>query len=144
MRFVAALAALGLLTGCLSQMAGGDDDASLERAMAGQSQLSGSALRRAIAEAEKHPLGSSKNPVRAEMPTGEYSYLVRLRCGDGRTPVSDRVGSVGLSPFGNIMDGYAVDCGAAEPGKVEVHMDMYHPGHVETRPVPGFTIQPPG
>ncbi|MGZ8421236.1 MAG: hypothetical protein ACXWU3_17385, partial [Allosphingosinicella sp.] len=86
------------------------------------------------------PLGSKQNPVRVEMPAGEQAYLARLRCGDGRAPQFERMGSFGAGVYGNILDGYIVDCGAAPPGKVEIFMDMYHRGHVETQPVPGFTI----
>jgi hypothetical protein len=143
MRALAAIAVLGLLTGCLSRMAnGGDDD--IARAAMGQSQMSGRALERAVAAAAKYPFGSQRNPVRAAMPAGEHAYLARLRCGDGRAPRFERIGSFGAGAYGNILDGYHVDCGDSAPGKVEVYMDMYHPGHVETRPVPGFTIVPPG
>ena len=137
MKIVAALTAFGLLAACASS-----DDLSLDRAMAGQSQKSGAALDRAIAEASKHPLGSQRNPVRAAMPQGQHAYLARLRCSDGMAPKFVRIGNYGLGVYNNIIDGYSVDCGSAAPGKVEIFMDMYHPGHVETRPVPGFTIVP--
>ena len=114
----------------------------LERALAGESQVSGSALDRRIASAERHPLGSRNNPVRVEMPPGERAYLRRLRCADGRAPAFSRTGSVGIGVYGNILDAYRVNCGEARPGQVDVYMDMYHPGHVEDRPVPGFTIVP--
>ena len=137
MKIVAAMAALGLLAACAAKQ-----DVSLERALAGQSQMSGAALDRAVAAAAKHPFGSQKNPVRAEMPQGQRAYLARLRCGDGQVPRFERMGNYGIGVYGNIIDGYAVDCGGAAPGKVEIFMDMYHSGHVETRPVPGFTIVP--
>ena len=114
----------------------------LERALAGESQVSGSALDRRVAAAERHPLGSRNNPVRVEMPAGQHSYLRRLRCADGRAPTFSRSGNVGIGIYGTIIDAYRVDCGQAEPGRVDVYMDMYHPGHVENRPVPGFTIVP--
>ena len=137
MKIVTIATVLGLLAGCAAKQ-----DVSLERALSGQSQMSGKRLDRAVAEAAKHPLGSKQNPVRASMPPGQHAYLRRLRCSDGRAPQFDRVGNYGLGVYGNIIDGYSVDCGSAAPGKVEIFMDMYHSGHVETRPVPGFTIVP--
>jgi hypothetical protein len=138
MKTVAAMTALALLAACATT----NDDIALDRMFAGESQMSGAALDRAVAEAAKYPFGSERNPVRAAMPPGQRAYLSRLRCGDGRQPAFDRVGSYGVGIYGNILDGYAVDCGAAAPGKVEIFMDMYHAGYVETRPVPGFTIVP--
>jgi hypothetical protein len=137
MKIATITAALALLSACASKQ-----DVSLERALSGQSQKSGSALDRAIAEAAKHPFGSMKNPVRAEMPPGQHAYLGRLRCSDGRAPKFDRMGSYGIGAYGNIIDRYSVDCGSAAPGSVEIFMDMYHRGYVENRPVPGFTIVP--
>ena len=132
--------ALALLAACATPDARTDID--LNRAIAGQSQVSGAALDGRIAAAARHPLGSMDNPVRAEMPPGQRAYLRRLRCSDGRAPTFERIGNVGLGVYGNIIDNYRVSCGAAQPGDVEVYMDMYHRGHVEERPVPGFTIVP--
>jgi hypothetical protein len=137
MKIAAAMMAAALLAGCAAKQ-----DISLERALAGQSQKSGSALDRAIAAAAQYPFGSQKNPVRAAMPQGQHAYLRRLRCSNAQAPQFDRMGNYGLGVYGNIIDGYAVDCGSAAPGKVEIFMDMYHAGYVETRPVPGFTIVP--
>lgn len=128
-----------LLLGACAASTGEPD---LERALAGESQVSGRALERRIAAAAAHPLGSDRNPVRAEMPAGQHAYLRRLRCSDGRAPAFERSGNVGIGVYGNIVDAYAVDCGAAQPGRAEVYMDMYHRGYVEDRPVPGFTIVP--
>ena len=135
MKIVANLVALGLLTACAT-----NDDSGFDRMLAGQSQKSGSALDRAVSAAGRHPFGSQQNPVRVTMPAGERAYLARLRCSDGQAPQFERMGSFGAGPYGNILDGYTVDCGAAAPGKVQIFMDMYHGGYVETRPVPGFTI----
>jgi hypothetical protein len=119
-----------------------DRDAnSLERMMSGGPILDPAELALVIAEADKHPLGSAKNPVRAATPTGQRAYLATLRCSDGRTPTFQRTGNVGPGIYESIVDLYVVNCGAATPGKVEVRMDMYHPGHIETRPVPGFSIE---
>jgi hypothetical protein len=101
--------------------------------------LKGKKLQKAIERAEAFPLGSEQNPVRANMPQGERAYLSRLRCADGSAASFERAGSVGDSPYGNIMDLYRVQCGGAAPAKV--YMDMYHSGE-ETRSIPDFTIQP--
>jgi hypothetical protein len=128
-----------LLAGACATSSGQPD---LDRALAGESQVRGSALERRVAAAERYPLGSRNNPVRAEMPPGQQAYLRRLRCSDGRRPEFSRIGNFGVGVYGNIIDGYRVSCGVAAPGTVEVYMDMYHRGHVEARPVPGFTIVP--
>lgn len=113
-------------------------DAALSTMLRGESHVTGAALQRAIAEADRHPLGSPQNPVRVQGPPGQRAYLARLRCSDGSTPSFFRRGSVGIGVFGNIVDDYAVTCGSAAP--VSVQMDMYHRGNVENRAVPGFTI----
>jgi hypothetical protein len=82
-------------------------------------------------------LGSKENPVRCNMPRGERAYLNRLRCADNKAPAYHRIGSFGLGPYGNIIDGYNVKCEDKDP--VTVFMDMYH-DHVEKEAVPGFTI----
>ncbi|MES2445298.1 MAG: hypothetical protein V4574_20930 [Pseudomonadota bacterium] len=99
--------------------------------------LDGKALDAAIKRAEAHPLGSEKNPVRENMPEGEYAYLGRLRCADGASPKVEREGNVGEGVYRNIVDLFDVTC----PGQaaVKIYMDMYHDGP-ETRPVPGFTL----
>jgi hypothetical protein len=137
MKITSMMTALALLSACATS-----EDASLDRMLSGQSQMSGKKLERAIAEASAFPFGSQRNPVRASMPPGQHAYLGRLRCSDGKAPKFERVGSYGIGVYGNILDGYSVDCGAAAPGKVEIFMDMYHAGYVEARPVPGFTIVP--
>jgi hypothetical protein len=101
--------------------------------------LEGDKLVKAIAKAEASPLGSKANPVRENMPQGEYAYLKRLRCADGQTPAATRVGNVGTGVYGNIVDLFQVTCPGA--AAVEVYMDMYHDGP-ELRPVPGFRIEP--
>ena len=133
--------AVALLAACAAPQA--EKGVDFERALAGESQVSGSALNRRIAQAARHPLGSRDNPVRAHMPPGQHAYLRRLRCSDGRAPEFERMGNYGMGVYGNIIDGYRVDCGAAAPGRVEVFMDMYHRGYVESRPIPGFAIVPP-
>jgi len=117
-------------------------DAMLQAMMSGHPPIDGKELARRIRIAEEHPLGSDANPVRVEMPPGERAYLSRLRCSNGQVPSYSRAGNIGPGVYGSIVDLYIVDCGDAVPGKVEVRMDMYHAGHVEDRPVPGFTIIP--
>lgn len=132
------------LSGCATTSAPGNRgadsslDAALSSMLRGESQMSGAALQRAIAEADRHPLGSPQNPVRVQGPPGQRAYLARLRCSDGSAPSFYRRGNVGIGVFGNIVDDYAVTCGSAAP--VSVQMDMYHRGNVENRAVPGFTI----
>jgi hypothetical protein len=101
----------------------------------------GTALEKLIAEAQAHPLGSEKNPVRADMPGGQRAYLSRLRCADGKRPAFSRVGSFGVGVYGRIIDGYEVLCDGSTPEKAMIYMDMYHPGHREPAGVAGFTIQ---
>jgi hypothetical protein len=108
------------------------------RAM-GMKTMSGTKLAKAIAKAERSPLGSKANPVRENMPEGEIAYLGRLRCPDGAKPQFSRDGNVGLGVYKNIVDAYSVTCPGAAP--VKVYMDMYHDGP-ENRPVAGFTIVP--
>ena len=141
-----ALLAMGLsLSACATMVeptgqSGGSDNRVWGYGL-GEPQLKGKALDAALAEAEKHPLGSAKNPVRVNRPEGERAYLARLRCADGRRPDFVRRGNVGVGVFGNIIDVYDVNCYSAAPGKVEIYMDMYFNGAGEQRPVPGFTIK---
>lgn len=129
------VASVLLLAGCAST-----DDSSIEDMLMGKAprkNLSAAEL----AEIAKHPLGSAKNPVRVQGVEGEYIYLARLRCPENKPPVVERQGSAGvMSPYGSIMDMYEAVCDAS---KVIVFVDMYHPGHVEQAPVPGFTIVAP-
>lgn len=120
----------------VAQDMSGDKMAAMMRALGGGG-LTGKKLGKAIAKAAAHPLGSTKNPVRADGPRGQQAYLSRLRCADATAPTFSRGGSVGDGPYGYIMDVYSVTCAGAAP--VSVHMDMYH-SWVEPTAVPGFTI----
>lgn len=127
-----------LLAGCASQSA---EEDMIEKMLSGRApnSLSDEQLERV----QKHPLGSKDNPVRVQGVEGEYLYLARLRCPEGKPPVVDRVGSAGdPSPYGSIMDIYNAVCDA--PPTHVIFVDMYHPGHVESAAVPGFTIVGPG
>ncbi|MGS1016636.1 hypothetical protein [Allosphingosinicella humi] len=99
-------------------------------------------LKEAIAEADRHPLGTAENPVRVGGPQGERAYIARLRCADGAAPKIGQRGSAGIGAFGTIIDIYPLDCGAAAPGRTNLVMDMYHSEHVEDRAPAGFTITP--
>jgi hypothetical protein len=118
-------------------------DDRIERMMAGESWLQGKELDAAIKQADAHPLGSEKNPVRVTAPQGQRAYLTRQRCSDGKVPSFFRRGNVGEGPFGNIVDLYIVTCASGEPGESKVYMDMYHGGYMEERPLPGFAGPPP-
>jgi hypothetical protein len=138
-RFLAILV-LSLLVGCVSRASSPREEEDL------LSMLSGQAPRKELtpqqlAKIQEHDLGSAENPVRAAMPPGERAYLQRLRCPEGKAPTFDREGSVGLSPYGSIMDVYTVACDA--PPAHHIYIDMYHPDHVELEAVPGFSIVKP-
>ena len=92
-----------------------------------------------IAQADQYPLGSADNPVRTPRMFGQQDYLSRLRCGDGTSPSWERRGSIGLGPFGTIVDRYALICGD-DPEPKFLHLDMYHNNHVERRAPDGFDI----
>ena len=105
--------------------------------------MQGQQLKQTIENAAQYPLGSAENPVRAHFPQGQRAYLNRLRCANGAPPEYSRGGSVGDSPYRNIMDVYGVDCGESAPGNVPIYMDMYHKGYIENDAVPGFAITAP-
>ena len=90
-----------------------------------------------VARAERSPLGSQKNPIRALMPDGSRAYLDDLRCPGGVRLSYRRVGSFGASPFGGILDRYDYVCPGGRTG--EVFVDMYHPEHRERRAPPGLS-----
>jgi hypothetical protein len=91
------------------------------------------------ASIEVQPLGSKGNPVRSFLPAGQQAYLRRLQCPDGSTPDFQRQGSVGAGPYTTIIDAYEVRCASKS---VVLYLDMYHPGYIERRAVPEFTIRP--
>lgn len=114
--------------------------AGLLAALSGKSSLSDDKIAALEEAAQAYPLGSEQNPVRAHMPPGQRAYLSKLRCENNQRPTFMRAGSAGLSVYQSIMDIYIVKCDGSEPEEAQVYMDMYHPGHDETKPVPGFTI----
>ena len=92
-------------------------------------------------ELEKYPLGSAHNPIRVDGVMGERSYLISLSCHDNSSPSFKRAGSVGIGPYGFILDLYEVECvNNPESKKHSIYMDLYHPGYIENRAVPGFGI----
>jgi len=96
-------------------------------------------MRRLVAAAEAHPLGTTENPVRVGGPEGERAYLGRLRCPDGQTPRIGARREAGVGAFGSVVAGYELGCGA---GTARIVFDMYHQEHVETRAPAGFTVRP--
>ncbi len=82
------------------------------------------------------PLGSAENPVRTPR-GGQPGYLQRLRCPDGEPPTLGGRGSVGVGPYGNIIDLWTITCGET---KHSVYMDHYHAGYDEKLPIPGFEL----
>lgn len=118
---------LGERTATAEELAGslgrGDD---LEAHIAAQAQA-----------ASAHPLGSVENPVRVGGPAGERAYLARLRCAGGGAPEVGARAEAGIGPYGSVVAGYAVSCGAEAR---QIVFDMYHEEHVETRAPAGFTL----
>ncbi len=98
------------------------------------------ALAEAIAEAGAHPLGTIRNPVRVAGPDGERAYLARLRCSDGRAPAIGAKSAAGVGAYGSLVDAYALDCGAAAPGRISLVVDRYHEENPEARAPAGFRI----
>lgn len=115
-------------------------DTAIDRMLAGESAIQGEQLEKALEAASLHPFGSKLNPVRAHMHSGQRAYLARLRCEDGTALQFRRRGNAGSGPYGNIIDKYQLRCGSDNSTLNEVYMDMYHKGHVENAPVPGYTI----
>lgn len=99
------------------------------------------ALADAIAATAAHPLGTVQNPIRVAGPEGERAYLARLRCADGRAPAIGARAAAGVGAFGSLVDSYALDCGAAAPGRVSLVMDKYHKENPESRAPAGFRIE---
>ena len=97
-------------------------------------------LAAAIVAANAHPLGSRENPVRVGGPDGERAYIARLRCADGNAPRVTNGVEMGVGAFGSIVDGFRLDCGAAQPGQTTLLMDKYHEENREDRAPPGFTL----
>lgn len=94
-------------------------------------------MRRLIAAAEAHPLGTPENPVRVAGPDGERAYLARLRCADGSAPRIGARSGAGIGAFGSVVAGYEIACsGRAE----RIVFDMYQEEYVETRAPAGFSI----
>ena len=141
---IATILGLGaVLAGCATTARMPTDtevDARLSRMMALQSEMQGAELEAALADAAQYPLGSKQNPVRAGGARGQRAYLARLRCEDLTAPTFGRIGSAGMSPYGNIVDRYWVKCEGSEPAESTVFIDMYHSGYVEEAAVPGYGI----
>lgn len=135
---IAAGLALSVMAGGVSQTALAQDSVEIY----GYKVPAGKKLEQLIEKAQAHPLGSEKNPVRADMPQGQRAYLNRLRCADGKRPTYERVGNFGVGVYERVIDGYEVLCEGSSPEKTMIYMDMYHPGHQEPVAVAGFSIKP--
>ena len=94
-------------------------------------------MRRLVAEADRHPLGTVENPVRVGGPEGEHAYLGRLRCPDGATPTVGARSTAGIGAFGSVVAAFDLACGAQQH---RIVFDMYHEEHIETRAPVGFTL----
>ena len=84
------------------------------------------------------PLGSRENPIRCAWPAGQRAYLARVRDKEGLEVRSVRLGSFGMGPYGNLLDGYSITTQSGE--SIEVYFDMYHFDYTEGKPPPGFRI----
>ncbi len=87
-------------------------------------------------------LGSMAQPIRADDTAGQRAYLQRLRTPTGQRPSFQRVGTFARGPYGNFLDGYELT-DPTTGHRMVIYMDLYHPGYVESRAVPGFAIDPP-
>jgi hypothetical protein len=138
---VLVLAAAFTATAAIAQQAPREESpaprALLEGIGAGNSDA---ALEQAIAAAAAHPLGTLENPIRVAGPEGERAYLARLRCSDGRAPAIGARTAAGIGAYGSLVDAYAVDCGAAAPGRVSLVLDKYHEEHPEQGAPAGFQV----
>ena len=94
----------------------------------------------AVAAASAHPLGSLANPVRVGGPEGERAYMARLRCADGSAPRIGAQSAAGIGGFGPVTQAYALDCGAAAPGKIQLVLDRHPDEHREQQAPPGFAL----
>jgi hypothetical protein len=97
-------------------------------------------IERLAAAAAAHPLGSLQNPVRVGGPAGARAYIARLRCADGSPPQVGGATEGGVGAYGSVTQRYALDCGAAAPGRTALTVDLYHEEHVENRAAAGFSI----
>jgi hypothetical protein len=84
------------------------------------------------------PVGTLENPVRADAFHGELEYLGRLRCRDGTAPQTQGIARR-YSGSGHLIRAFRVRCIYLNEEHV-IFFDPHHPGHVDTRPVPGFAL----
>ncbi len=84
------------------------------------------------------PLGRKGNPIRCDGAQGQHFYLDRLRDPNGNGIEYQRVGAAGQGPYGRLLDEYVIqDVG---PLGRSLFLDMYHPGHSETKAPEGLFI----
>ena len=139
-RYFLALAALSLAAAAQAKPPREESPAPRDILASVGSGNSDEELRRSIAAAAAHPLGSAENPVRTAGPEGTRAYLGRLRCADGSAPRIGAESQGGVGGYGSVLALYPLDCGAAAPGKVELRVDIYHEENVETRAPAGFRL----
>ncbi len=105
-------------------------------------------------------LGSVQNPIKADQPDGERSYLKRLRTADGKRVVYKYRGAV-PGTDGRILDRFELephpyyencpldglqkiaDIFLEEgecPYSLMIYMDMYHPGYTEKTPLMSYKL----
>lgn len=94
-------------------------------------------MRRLIADAGAHPLGTAENPVRVAGPDGERAYLGRLRCANGSNVAIGPRSAAGIGAFGSVVAAYDLTCGSE---RHRIVFDMYQEENVETRAPAGFTL----
>jgi hypothetical protein len=124
-----------LISGCATTQSPKDKECGAAEMLSGISCIEPN-----LDEISKHPLGSYDNPIRADGPRGQREYLSKLICPNGE-PIQnyDRSGSVGIGPYGFMLDHYNVNCEqATELTKAGVYMDMYHKGYKEAKVSNGF------
>ena len=124
-----------LISSCVNTPASKQEECGFKEMMEGISCIEPN-----LEEIAKHSLGSRGNPIRADGPKGQREYLSKLICLNG-DPIWDfkRGGSVGMGPYGFMLDVYIVLCNT-EKGVVEhsVYMDLYHKNYKESGVAYGF------
>ncbi len=102
--------------------------------------------------------GSLENPVLCDQPAGQRRYLNLLRGKEGEEVTYEYMDSV-AGPAGRILDRFRVEnpvrrkdtrnplsqlldyvSDPVVPIYYRIYMDLYHPGHEDNEPVPGFVL----
>ncbi|MEM6551398.1 MAG: hypothetical protein AAF750_04640 [Planctomycetota bacterium] len=115
-------------------------DAGERRGTASPSDVGEVAVDAELGEDVGPALGAFENPVKADGTAGQLAYLSRLRNTAG-VPVDFRREGTFLRGDGVPLDGYRLTDPATENEQL-VFLDLHHPGHRETRPLPGYRLVP--